>query len=96
METAAYYSYLAARELEYEKACGRCGSCCGAYNDPCSMLIQLPDKTCHCKDYENHLGQQYTVSNRTFNCVAIKDLIKKDAAPPGCVYTKGLSNDYTS
>jgi len=82
----AYQRHLKNKEDDFEKICSRCGACCGLKNDPCSNLIEYPEKTYLCKDYENRIGMQKTVTGNSFHCVPIKELIKKGACPPLCAY----------
>jgi len=87
METAAYESYLAMKEKEYESLCLRCGQCCGVSNDPCQHLERLADRSYVCKIYNNRLGTHKTVKGNNFTCVPIKDLVKKSALFHGCAYS---------
>lgn len=72
---------------EYEALCLRCGACCGIHDsDPCSNLVKDASGSYFCRDYDNRLGIQTTVSGKTFTCVQIRDLLKFDLPYSGCAY----------
>jgi hypothetical protein len=85
-EAKQYYARLGSAEESFEKLCKRCGACCGALDDPCANLVKMPDGKFICKDYDSRLGPQKTVSGVTFNCVSIREHIKRSTLRPGCGY----------
>ena len=86
MDEKRYKNYFRNREKKFESVCVRCGKCCGALDDPCRNLIKTADGTYFCKDYENRLGPQRTVSGKVFNCVSIREHIAKGTLRPDCAY----------
>jgi uncharacterized cysteine cluster protein YcgN (CxxCxxCC family) len=90
MEITAYDLYLAAKEKEYESLCLMCGKCCGSLNDPCEHLEKTGPASYRCRIYNNRLGQHKTIRGNVFNCVPIKELLKKSAMPPDCAYAKTI------
>ena len=86
----AYNRWHENAEQQHETLCRRCGRCCGSTDgDPCSKLIKNRDGTYSCSDYANRLGQQSTVSGKTFECVPIQDVKKAGGLRPGCGYIQG-------
>ena len=83
---------------DYEDRCKRCGACCGANDaDPCANLSKDNLGKYYCLVYENRLGQQRTISGKAFNCVLIRENLKKfNFLNPGCAYNKQrfLENNY--
>jgi hypothetical protein len=75
------------RQLEkYEALCRHCGVCCGAGIDPCANLVKGQDSRYYCTIYRFRIGQQKTVSGKSFNCVSIRDVLKFDPPNPDCAY----------
>ncbi len=71
----------------HESRCLRCGKCCGRDNDPCAnLMFDESAGRYFCKDYENRLGLQRTVSGKEFKCVAIEEVIANGYLPQGCGY----------
>lgn len=85
-----YESHLKQKEREYENICIRCGECCGATDgDPCVNLIYDELKQYYiCKDYDNRLGKQKTISGKTFTCVPIEENIREGTAHESCMYVR--------
>ncbi|MDD5255670.1 MAG: hypothetical protein PHR11_06435 [Candidatus Omnitrophica bacterium] len=82
-----YEQKLREQEERHEAACRKCGACCGAFDgDPCVNLAEQANGTFECKVYEKRLGPQVTVSGKRFNCVPIRDLLKRDYAYSQCPY----------
>jgi uncharacterized cysteine cluster protein YcgN (CxxCxxCC family) len=75
---------------EYEELCTRCGICCGSEDgDPCQNLVfDLEKNAFFCKDYENRLGPQTTVSGQSFNCVPIVENFKMGSFHAKCAYRR--------
>ncbi|MGD2278872.1 MAG: hypothetical protein PVH45_02110 [Candidatus Omnitrophota bacterium] len=90
MEARRYLNLMKDKDEEFEAICKRCGKCCGAGDDPCRNLAKKHDGSYFCKDYDNRLGRQKTVSGRIFNCVSIREHIAKDSLKPGCAYREIL------
>jgi len=88
IETQEYKAYLASKEREYEAICKQCGLCCGALNDPCQHLKKIDTNRYTCDTYQDRAGKHQTISNKTFTCVSIRDLVEKNATPYGCAYSK--------
>jgi len=86
-----YEEKLREQQERYEAICRKCGACCGALDsDPCSNLVANPNGTYECRVYENRLGPQVTVSGKKFNCVPIRDLLKRDYSYSQCPYAAGV------
>lgn len=87
-------SYLKKQESmlnEYENTCLRCGACCGLEDgDPCLNLQSTSLGKYYCKNYNNRLGAQKTVSGKTFTCVPIRDNLKYELAYQKCGYAKRI------
>jgi hypothetical protein len=88
MSTGNYEIHLQEKKNVFEKVCKNCGDCCGANDDPCLNLKKGKEDTYFCKDYENRLGPQRTVSGKNFNCVLIREHIGKGTLRPNCSYRK--------
>jgi uncharacterized cysteine cluster protein YcgN (CxxCxxCC family) len=72
---------------EYEALCRRCGWCCGARDgDPCVNLEKLADGTYFCRVYPNRIGQQKTVSGKSFTCIPIRVVRTYHKLYPLCPY----------
>jgi len=57
---------------EFEDICGRCGACCGAYdNDPCIHLKKGEDCKYYCDIYEHRFGFHETVNGNRIKCIPI-------------------------
>ena len=87
-EKSAYDNYLEKLFEKYENLCRRCGSCCGLEdNDPCvNLKYDSSTKRYFCKNYNNRIGPQRTISGKVFKCVRIGELIKHGLAPKKCSY----------
>ena len=71
----------------FEKVCKRCGACCGSEDgDPCRNLVKQENGQFFCKTYENRLGPQETLSGNIFNCVVIREMIKRQVLRKDCAY----------
>ncbi len=92
MDSKRYTEYTEEKEKEFESVCKRCGSCCGANDDPCQNLVKLGDGTFLCKAYDTRLGPQKTVSGNEFRCIPISYLIAGNALRPNCEYRRYLKN----
>jgi len=88
MEMDDYAAYLALKEQAYESLCLRCGKCCGTADDPCVHLEKTNKNLYTCRIYANRLGRHKTISGKSFTCAPIKELIKKDALPYDCAYSR--------
>ena len=74
---------------EYEARCRRCGACCGVKaSDPCINLIKDGDDKYFCKAYDNRIGQQVTVSGKSFSCIPIRVFLQFNPPYPKCAYSK--------
>lgn len=84
-----YYKYLEKKAKEWESLCGRCGGCCGAYDDPCLHLVKDRRGKFYCKIYTGRFGRRKSIKNEEFKCVPVKEIFhtrwKKDYL---CVYKK--------
>ena len=84
-----YTNYLVSQAKRYEGICKRCGKCCGAGgSDPCSQLISLGNGLYQCTNYTDRLGEQKTVSGKTFNCVPVREVLKYQDTLIDCAYRK--------
>lgn len=73
----------------HEAVCRRCGECCGAKStDPCKNLMHLADGKYFCKNYNNRLGKQESVSGIKFHCIPVLDIIKHSDVLVNCAYRK--------
>ena len=72
----------------FESLCARCGECCGSQDgDPCACLkYDHAQGVYFCEDYENRIGEQKTVTGKSFNCVPITEVARKRALRPHCAY----------
>lgn len=86
MDSEKYKKYALDKEEEFESLCKRCGECCGSLDEPCQNLVKKDDGTFFCRDYENRLGPQKTVSGKAFNCVLIRGHVSRDSLRPNCAY----------
>ena len=77
---------MAGKEKEFEDICIQCGQCCGSLDVPCRNLVKVSNEKYVCKDYENRLGRQKTVSGFTFRCVLIREHIANNTLRPNCPY----------
>ena len=73
----------------FESLCLRCGRCCGAEQDPCANLIKDDSGKYVCKNYDDRLGAQKTISGNAFTCVPIGEVIKKGMPNSSCGYISG-------
>ena len=87
-DTIKYQDHLQMKAENFEDKCIRCGECCGASDDPCRNLVEIADKVYFCKDYNNRIGPQKTVSGKEFNCVDIREHIKGQTLRNKCGYKK--------
>ena len=88
MDEIRYKNYNLVREKEFEAVCTKCGSCCGALDDPCSNLARKEDGTYWCQVYPTRLGPQRTVSGESFTCVPISRHIAGETLRFECAYQK--------
>lgn len=87
MDGLKYTAYQDEKLKSFEDVCKRCGKCCGGRDDdPCLNLSRDASGVYYCKDYALRLGPQRTASGRVFNCVPIREMIKRDALRLGCAY----------
>ncbi|HQJ15510.1 MAG TPA: hypothetical protein PLJ26_03390 [Candidatus Omnitrophota bacterium] len=89
-----YIRYWQEKEQEWNARCGRCGSCCGALEDPCVNLQKLQSGGYACRLYENRLGRQRTVSGKEFMCVPVREKISAGQSWPGderCEYKNAVT-----
>ena len=73
-----YTVYQRQKEKEFEDSCQRCGTCCGAKNDPCIHLIGQPDGSYLCDIYDSRGGIQKTRSGDFFNCVSLREILHEE------------------
>ena len=88
---ADYQKHLRRLEKKREKACIRCGACCGAYEDPCLHLKKQRSGRYYCAIYHRRLGERKTEAGETFLCVPIREILH--TRWPGshlCAYKKGF------
>ncbi len=88
MDDKLYNKKLEEKHLAEEAKCIRCGECCGASTDPCQNLSKDAFGHYFCVAYDSRLGPQKTISGKVFNCVEIKDVLRKAKPYPGCGYVK--------
>ena len=89
MDKKIFNDIMKEKDEAFEAICKRCGACCGAFDDPCSNLVKLETGKYACKDYDNRLGPQVTVSgNNGFTCVSIREHIKAGSLRSCCAYRK--------
>ena len=86
MDDGRYIHYTTETRNEYEALCKRCGRCCIAGGDPCANLMKQADSSYFCKNYENRLGKQKTVSGSEFTCVEVRDHVSLGYTIEGCPY----------
>lgn len=83
------------QEKRWESLCGRCGACCGVWeNDPCEHLRGTKKGEYYCSIYENRFGEHKTVNGRIFKCVPLRQIIH--GSWPGdecCGYKRELRNN---
>jgi len=89
MDDRAYEKYMEESFVKYDSACRRCGECCGVNNDPCTNLVSCGNGKYACCVYNKRLGPQKTISGKSFNCVSIKDNIRRGFCNPNCAYVNG-------
>ena len=80
--------YFEQKEAEWEDLCVRCGSCCGAYEDPC-VHLKRNGEAYYCDIYKDRFGLRRTVSGEEFYCVEFREVINESW--PGsyrCAYKK--------
>jgi len=75
IEQDRYDRYALKQEQEWDARCTRCGSCCGAYEDPCENLRLLPTGLYTCHVYDRRFGAWRTRSGESFVCVPIREKI---------------------
>ncbi|MDP1853241.1 MAG: hypothetical protein Q8L26_03425 [Candidatus Omnitrophota bacterium] len=84
--------YMEKQEDEFAKheaRCVRCGSCCGVTDG--NLCVKLGRDACNkyfCKDYENRIGQQVTVSGKHFSCIPIRVFLQFNPPYPKCAYSR--------
>ena len=90
MDNLRYEIYQEEQFQRFEGICKRCGECCGSQDgDPCVNLARdTITGRYYCRDYENRLAPQKTASDRIFNCVAIRNIIKLGLLRPNCAYNR--------
>ena len=85
-----YLRWHALQQEIWEKACRRCGCCCGlGEQDPCEHLCVEQSGKTFCRIYDKRFGLHKTISGREFQCVPLRDIIHRDW--PGaqkCVFHK--------
>jgi len=88
MEEILYIHKQTQQQKQYEALCKRCGSCCGAFDgDPCSNLAMDEENKYYCRVYDERFGPQKTLSGKIFNCVPIRELVKRfDRIYNSCAY----------
>ncbi len=74
-QEAKYQSCLEAWDAEWESRCGRCGACCGGYDDPCRELKKDAEGKYFCGVYSGRYGFHETVGGKRFLCMPIRDII---------------------
>jgi hypothetical protein len=72
-----YSSYFKNKEEQWESLCIRCGGCCGAFDDPCKHLKKDQQGKYCCEIYTQRFGLRESASGERFNCVPIKEIIRK-------------------
>jgi len=70
-----YEELLRRKEAEWEAGCGRCGGCCGAFEDPCEHLEQMDDGTFCCSIYDERFGWHKTVGGNDMKCVPVRNVL---------------------
>lgn len=70
-----YQQSLRLKEKEWEELCACCGSCCGAYDDPCRHLKENSNGKLHCEIYDRRFGTHRTVKGEEFDCVLVKQIL---------------------
>lgn len=65
--------------------CKRCGDCCWLNGQPCENLKRKGNRF-FCKIYGRHEGIRKTVIGEEFNCILIKEAIKKGFFSSRCGY----------
>lgn len=89
MEASEYLRMQQEDEKRYEGLCLRCGACCGALDaDPCRNLARDSENKYYCKVYDHRVGQQFTVSGKSFACVPIREIFRFESPYPNCAYFK--------
>ena len=86
MDSKKYEKSMLEGEGKFESLCKRCGECCGCLDDPCQNLVKVEAGKYYCKDYENRLGRQRTLSGQVFSCVPIREHIKNGTLRAVCAY----------
>jgi len=80
-------NHLKLKEEEFESRCKRCGACCGAHDgDSCVHLKNGKNGGYYCEVYDSRLGIQKTISGKSFECVSIKEILRKAYPREGCGY----------
>ena len=88
-EDARYAISTQEKQKQHEAICVMCGDCCGLQDgDPCSNLMKINDNMYICKDYENRLKLQHTVSGNSFNCVEIREVLQYEDTLLNCAYRR--------
>lgn len=77
MENQLYQNYLLQKDQEWEALCKHCGSCCGAFDDPCESLAWTEKRQSYCVNYNNRFGLHKAKSGKEFKCVPIRDVLDK-------------------
>ncbi len=86
-----YQSCLESWEVDWENQCGRCGACCGRYEDPCRDLKKDSEDKYFCGVYLHRYGFHETVGGKRFCCIPIRDIIHMSWDHDQlCVYKKNI------
>ncbi len=78
MGSSDYENYMIQKEQEWEALCRRCGSCCGAFEDPCENLAWTQEGQSYCIDYDNRFGLHKSKAGKEFQCVPIRNVLDKN------------------
>lgn len=70
-----FKDYLQQKDQEWELLCIRCGSCCGAFDDPCVHLKKNNERQYYCAIYPQRFGPRITINGDKFNCVPIREIL---------------------
>ncbi|MEI8011378.1 MAG: hypothetical protein WCI27_02700 [Candidatus Omnitrophota bacterium] len=87
-----YDAWLSTRQDDWESRCRHCGTCCGAFDDPCRHLDMTAGGSYRCLVYPDRFGVRQTVGGQAFICVHIRQ--KLGTSWPGdahCGYKKGTA-----
>ncbi|MEI8350482.1 MAG: hypothetical protein WCI77_10075 [Candidatus Omnitrophota bacterium] len=67
--------YFQKKEQEWDSVCRRCGTCCGAFDDPCRHLKKDNTGKHYCEIYQYRFGVRQAQGGEKFDCVPIKEIL---------------------